>query len=142
MDMKELIKYYGEDVTTIVYPFDEKSMEKVAPWKCGTYELGIKENDEFKVLYVGRAGDGSGERGLRDRLEEHLWEKQSGKKFVEITYFSVNCCNDVLEAFNEECKGYHKFKEWMGTAIYNKIHPARPTGTDYPCPVEGCEELD
>ena len=127
------VNYWHETMMTDIFPFTEEGIKKYA-WAelIGNYQLGcLDEDGSFRVLYVGRTTD-----GIRKRLSCHIG------KFPDVTHFACSVSNSEKMAYEQECIDYHHFKEEMGTAIYNEIHPARPAGTDYPCPVEDCTELD
>jgi len=79
----------------------------------GKYALG---RSPFSVLYVGRADD-----DLNARL------KQWVNKY---THFKFTYATSPKDAFEKECKNYHNFKP-----TDNKVHPDRPDGTDWKCPV-------
>ena len=53
------------------------------------------------------------------------------------THFMFSIAKSKKEAFEKECRNYHDFGEC--DCLNNDIHPAKPAGTEYKCPVEGCE---
>jgi hypothetical protein len=84
----------------------------------GAYALG-KTNDKgaFVIHYVGRA-----DADLRARLLGHVkaWYPQ----------FKASYFGSAKAAFEKECQLFHSFGE---TALDNKIHPARPEGSNWKC---------
>ncbi len=91
----------------------------------GAYALGtVDQNNVFHVSYVGRSDD-----DLAARLQKHVPEPY--KHFKYAFYPSAK------DAFDKECNLFHDFEP-----PDNKVHPARPKGTKYPCPVADCDELD
>ena len=109
---------------TEFYDYSKDEMNAcVASNKIGNYALG-HENKEGKFVpeYVGRS-----DSDLLERLKSHIDE---GDK-----YNSFKFCykKTVKEAFEQECKNYHDFIDQLD----NDIHPRRPVGKNYPCPVCG-----
>lgn len=91
---------------------------------AGAYALGhTDQNNVFNIYYVGRSDD-----DLAARLQQHVVEAYLQFKYA--FYPSSKA------AFDKECQLYHDFKP-----PDNKVHPARPKGTRYPCPVANCHEL-
>jgi hypothetical protein len=90
----------------------------------GVYALDRTTTRGFTVNYVGRADD-----DLARRLKEHVTEDV-------YKYFKYEYVNSARAAFEMECKLYHSYRN-----LDNQIHPARPKGTSYPCPVAGCRDL-
>ncbi len=86
----------------------------------GAYALGKTDaNGTFYVDYVGRSDD-----DLAARLQRHTPEKYP--QFKHAFYPSAKA------AFEKECNLYHDFNP-----PDNKVHPARPRGTNWTCP-RGC----
>lgn len=85
---------------------------------AGAYVLGrILANGNFQIDYAGRSdGDVAG------RLQQHVPERYTHFKFG---YFA-----SAKAAFEKECRLYHDFDP-----PDNKVHPARPQGSDWKCPV-------
>jgi hypothetical protein len=107
------------------HAFTEENISMhVAQKGAGVYVLDRTTDGDFKVHYVGRS-DGD----LPGRMRQWLGE---GYQYFKYGYFDTS-----LAAFNKECRIYHDFKP-----PDNTIHPARPSGTNHPCPVAECEELD
>ena len=76
--------------------------------------------------YVGRS-DGS----LYERLKQHLNEPYK--------YYRFKQCTTKKDAFEWECKYWHKFQDSIDNSEVNwGNHPARPKNTSYYCPVKGC----
>jgi len=86
--------------------------------EIGAYALGYVNNNTFHVSYVGRDDD-----DLNRRLKEHVGSYQ---------HFKFRHYNTAKEAYEKECYLYHDF-----TPRDNDIHPAKPDGTNYKCPVCG-----
>jgi hypothetical protein len=100
---------------------DEVINRVVSRTSPGAYAVGhVDTNDNtFYVEYVGRSDD-----DVNNRLHRHVGNYSSFK----FGYFSTK-----KAAFEKECRLYHDFNP-----PDNKVHPARPAGTDYSCPVPGC----
>jgi hypothetical protein len=95
--------------------------ENAAGIAPGAYALGTKNKEGgFSVSYVGRSDD-----DLNGRLKQHVGE---------YTHFKHAFYKTSKEAFAKECILYHDF-----SPPDNQVHPAKPTGTKYQCPVSGCE---
>lgn len=83
---------------------------------AGAYALGKTDNGVFAVHYVGRSDD-----DVANRLQQHVSKWYPDFKFG---YFS-----SPKAAFEKECHLYHDF-----TPPDNKVHPARPAGSNWSCP--------
>lgn len=90
----------------------------------GVYLLDRTTTGGFTINYVGRADD-----NVARRLKEHV------AKGV-YKYFKYEYADSARAAFEMECKLYHSYRN-----LDNEIHPARPAGTSYSCPVAGCRDL-
>ena len=90
--------------------------------KIGNYALGYLREGGFIPKYIGRS-----DNDLNSRLKDHLTESYKRFKFM---YQS-----SARNAFYKECENYHDFKKQLN----NKIHPARPVGTNWKCP-RNCSE--
>ncbi len=90
--------------------------DNVILMSAGAYALGHTSDDEFYIKYVGRS-----DSDVAGRLKDHIG---SYKRFKFEYYGSANA------AFEKECRLYHDFGP-----PDNKIHPARPNGSDWECPV-------
>ncbi len=89
----------------------------------GNYALGYTKDDgTFIVNYVGRSDD-----DVNNRL--HDW---AGSKYKKFKY---SYAASAKEAYEKECRNYHDFGG--SGSLDNDIHPARPNGTNYKCPVCG-----
>jgi hypothetical protein len=56
------------------------------------------------------------------------------KKFIgKYQLFKFLYASSVQEAFEKECKYYHDYGE--SNELDNKVHPDRPAGTDWLCPI-------
>lgn len=109
------------------YPLNEEEIDKhIEKNKIGNYAYGhVDEEGSFIVAYVGRS-----DSCLNTRIRHGISQYDS---------FKFSYANSVKEAFEKECINYHEFggKEELN----NEIHPARPEGQAYDCPVEDCTEL-
>ncbi len=103
---------------------NERIDEIVTKKSPGTYALDKTDDQPFKVSRVGRSDD-----DLNKRLKSYI----SGK----YKYFKYGYSSSAKAAFEKECELYHDFNP-----PDNTIHPDRPEGTSYDCPVEGCDALD
>jgi len=113
------------------FDFDDATIEsKVEEGKLGNYALGYeRESDKaFIPTYVGRS-----DTDLKTELKAKLSTKSPTRKKFKFGY-----CATAKAAFEKECKNYHDFR----AQLENEIHPQRPEGTEYPCPVTTCKELD
>lgn len=97
----------------------------VNPNKKGNYAFGIlrEEDKVFLVYYVGRSDTD---------LQAEIIARTAD--FPQLTHFMFSYASSAKEAYEKECRNYHDF---MSPALLNKIHPDRPDGTDYNCPL--CE---
>lgn len=86
---------------------------------AGNYALGYSKGTTFYVKYVGRADD-----DLNSRLKK--WAGNYSE-------FKYSYATSPKAAFEKECKNYHDFGE--NQSLENKIHPDRPNGTSWKCPV-------
>lgn len=88
---------------------------------CGVYALGKIENDEFLCYYVGRSMD------LKKRLKEHILNGKitdDRKKEYEVFYYKELI--DDINAYYDESRLYHYFKEKINHLLKNDNHPAKP----------------
>jgi excinuclease UvrABC nuclease subunit len=99
--------------------------ENVAVGSKGVYLLSRNKSDYH---YVGRSDD-----DLNDRLKKHVDETHP-KQIMEYKWFTYQVKSTNKEAYEAECKLFHKH-----TPPDNEIHPAKPDGTTYPCPIRGCK---
>lgn len=83
---------------------------------AGAYALGRVGNDgTFYIDYVGRSDD-----DLAARLQQHVPEPYPK--------FKYGFLSSAKAAFDKECNLYHDFNP-----PNNKIHPARPRGSNWTC---------
>lgn len=109
------------------YPLTKEEVNKRITKKSpGNYAYGTVQDDSFYVEYVGRA-----DSDLNDRIKHGIGIYD---------YFKFSYAKSAKEAFEKECRNYHDFGG--KDVLDNKYHPDRPDGTDYDCPVDGCNELD
>jgi len=112
------------------FDFDEETIDReVEDNRIGNYALGYKRESDggFVPKYVGRS-----DTDLKKELKAKLPTKSSTRQ-----KFMFGYAGDRKEAFEKECKNYHDFRH----QLENDIHPRRPDGTDYRCPVKDCKEL-
>ena len=101
--------------------------DAVANTSAGNYALGYTKEKTFYVRYVGRA-----DSDVNDRLKKWVGKKDKYKEF------KFSYAPNPKAAFEKEC---HNFHDFGGTdELDNEIHPDRPEGTDWGCPV--CEVFD
>lgn len=101
------------------FPLTENGIKRnVTRRSPGAYALGRSENNTFYINYVGRSDFDVG-----GRLQDH---KGTQPHFKYEYYASSKA------AFEKECRLYHDF-----SPPGNKVHPNRPTGRDWKCPVCG-----
>lgn len=92
----------------------------------GNYAYGyLNDNERFVVQYVGRSDE-----NLNSRIRHGIGQYKM---------FKYSYARNMKEAFEKECQNYHDFGGDEGL-LYNKIHPDRPEGSDYECPV--CDIYD
>lgn len=96
----------------------------------GNYRIGRLVGTSFHIIYVGRVDDRQ-DRGLKDRLIEHIGEWPGD------LYFNWNDELEIDDAYNRECEDYHKWKDYEGK-LENGVHPRKPDGnTKIQCPICG-----
>jgi hypothetical protein len=107
------------------YPLTIDKINEVVTRKSpGNYALGHSDEKTFYVKYVGRA-----DSDLNDRL----------KKWVgSYPEFKFSYASSPKAAFEKESHNYHDFGG--ADKLDNDIHPDRPDGTDWACPV--CDIYD
>ena len=106
-------------------PFDLASAKidgVVSRKSPGNYALGYVQNGTFYVRYVGRS-----DTDVRNRLKQWVGKTSTYKKF-KFTYAS-----SAKAAFEKECRSYHDFGG--KDSLDNEVHPQRPDGTTWKCPV-------
>lgn len=96
----------------------------------GNYAFGYidKEDGAFVVCYVGRSDFD---------LKKEIKQQMRNDCAKGCTHFMFSIAKSKKEAFEKECRNYHDFGEC--DCLNNDIHPAKPAGTEYKCPVGGCE---
>lgn len=108
------------------------TINRVVKERAGNYALGHYRKSEgrnkFYVHYNGRSFT-----NLREEIKQQgLYNFVNKNKEPIYTYFKFKYMSNPKSVFQKECKDYHEH----GKA--NQIHPARPKGTDWTCPVKGC----
>ena len=87
----------------------------------GNYALGYKNTDgKLIVQYVGRSDVDVNEE-LKARLDDRYKR------------FKYSYATSPKAAFEKECRNYHDFGG--SKELDNKIHPSRPAGSGWKCPV-------
>jgi hypothetical protein len=104
--------------------------ENVAVGSKGVYLLSRNKSDYH---YVGRSDE-----DLNDRLIKHVDETYPKQK-KEYKWFKYHVKSSKREAYEDECRLWH---EHGAPPPDNKIHPATPEETTYPCPVKGCKHSE
>jgi len=110
--------------------FDSVTVEeKIESNKIGNFVLGYAKESTggFVPKYAGRS-DTDLKKELRARLQAASKSRQ---------LFKFDYAQSVREAFEKECVHYHDFRKQLD----NDTHPRRPEGTDFPCPVQDCDDL-
>lgn len=119
-----------------VYPLDENTINDIIEDDIphGNYRIYRRkmqrEGYSYAVIYVGRVANRTSDRGLKDRLIEHVGEWK-GELFFEATK-----ARTAFDAYKQECRDYHSWKK-VGQAEYNEVHPAKIPGYTVPCPICG-----
>lgn len=96
----------------------EKIENNVKDKSIGYYILGEFIKNDFIVKCVGRS-----DSDLKQSLKDYI-----GK----YSKFQFQYTDTDEDAFNEECKNYHKYGE--SEKLDNKDHPKRPYGFSWQCP--------
>lgn len=95
--------------------FDDISTIQKCP-SPGVFALGyIGRDDAFYINFIGRSDE-----DVRSRLLELIGSDRS---------FKFSLTKSPEEAFRRECELYHSFRPPS-----NRIHPGRPTATNWVCP--------
>lgn len=101
------------------YPLTNEEINKqITETSPGNYAYGHVKDNTFYVDYVGRA-----DSDLNDRIKHGVGQYKR---------FKYSYAKNAKEAYEKECRNYHDF-----TPADNKIHPDKPDGTIYKCPVCG-----
>lgn len=99
------------------FPLTHESINtNVTKTSPGAYALGYVSETTFYIDYVGRS-----DTNVATRLKQHIG---AYRRFKFEYYASAKA------AFEKECRLYHDFKP-----TDNKVHPARPNGSGWECPV-------
>lgn len=89
----------------------------------GNYRIGRLTGTKFNIIYVGRVDDRQ-DRGLKDRLIEHIGE------WAGALYFNWNNELEIDDAYLRECEDFHKWLDYEGK-LENGVHPRKPDGKSY-----------
>lgn len=107
------------------YGLDNQKIDGFVTKKsAGNYALGYTKDKTFYIKYVGRA-----DNDLNDRLKKWTGSYEQ---------FKFSYASSPKAAFEKECKNYHDFGE--KESLDNKIHPDRPDGSSWKCPI--CDIFD
>ena len=100
------------------YPLTAEKIDEVVKGAgAGVYALGYRKKESFYFQYVGRS-----DSDLNGRLLDYVDGKYERFKYGFYT--------SVEDAYKKECLLYHNFNPKD-----NSIHPDKPDGTNYICPV-------
>lgn len=111
---------------------DNEVNKRVPENVIGNYAFGyINQKRVFVVRYVGRSDSD---------LKNEIKKQMKTDRAKGCTHFKYSIAKSVKEAFEKECRNYHDFGG--NEVLNNDIHPAKPAGTKYECPVDGCEYND
>jgi len=86
---------------------------------AGNYALGFSKDKNFYVAYVGRV-----DSDLNARIKDWKGEYEE---------FKFSYAASPKAAFEKECTNYHDFGG--SESLANKIHPDRPDGSSWKCPI-------
>jgi hypothetical protein len=101
------------------FPLTQRDIDSRVRPTLGVYVLGHHiDVNNLTVKYVGRSDD-----DVHGRLSK--WAATG-----EYAYFMFKHVDSVLAGFEQECRLYHALDN-----LDNKVHPDRPDGTMYHCPV-------
>ena len=103
---------------------DEVRRQVVANRKGNYAFLAYKDDGALYIFYVGRSDTD---------LQAEIIARAAD--FPQLTHFMFSYASSAKGAYEKECKNFHD----CGGAkvIFNKIHPDRPNGANYHCPVCG-----
>lgn len=104
------------------YPLNEIEIDRLIIKNVpGNYAYGYQNGEgHFFVQYVGRS-----DTDLNSRIRHGIGLYKM---------FKFSYAENVKEAFEKECQNYHDFGGEEGI-LENKVHPDRPVGKDYECPI-------
>ena len=107
------------------YVLTAEQIDKVVTKKsAGTYALDkLDEKDKFYISRVGRS-----DKDVNARLKTYVGKYK---------YFKYGYSSSAKAAFEKECELYH---DWNPPD--NTIHPDRPEGTGWKCPIADCDALE
>ncbi len=113
------------------YAFTSEDIEEAVTKKSpGNYGLGhIHKEGGLVPKYVGRS-DSDLREELRQKLNVKVNNERMGGKYSR---FKFSYAESATEAYERECQNYHDFLSQLD----NKIHPAKPEGTNLKCSVCG-----
>lgn len=97
--------------------------KQITRTEAGNYALGKLDGNTFYVSYVGRS-----DSDVNGRLQSHA---TAGK----YSHFMFSYATSPKAAFEKECQNFHDFGG--EAALANDMHPDRPNGANWKCPVCG-----
>jgi hypothetical protein len=108
--------------------------ELVAEGYAGYYILGNASGEVFEPRCIGRS-----DSDVHHELEAQESERRESA-YHNYKYFKFGLAKSAQAAFEMECQLYHQ----LGSSdlLDNKVHPVRPKGALWKCPVDSCHELD
>lgn len=125
----------GNYHSQVVYSLDAQTIDNIVPndKPHGNYKIYRKTiqglQSYFKVIYVGRVADRTSDKGLKERIKEHINDWKGD------LFFDYKVQATAKAAYNRECTDYHTWKN-AGQADYNNVHPAK-LDDNCTCPVCG-----
>lgn len=132
IDTFEDYRNNGDKINVNMYKLDDDVIDKNVPDGIisGNYRIWRKNDNKFTPLYVGRSDERKDE-GLKERIKDHVDEWEGD------LWFDWSEADDVVEAYENECKDYHRCGGDNGK-LENNIHPRKPDGCcDLECPICG-----
>lgn len=118
-----IITRYGN-----VNPLNETEINSVSDDIIyGNYQFGVMRDGGFIPKYIGRSVS-----GLKIEIRQQ-WTNKVVNGNKRYTHFRYKKVMSIKAAFEQECRDFHDYK-----GLDNIYHPAKPAGTDYACPVNGC----
>lgn len=113
------------------YPLNQDEIDgKIESGRAGNYAYGyIDERGIFIVMYVGRS-----DSDLHERIAHGISEYAKNPS-LRYERFKFSYASSPKEAYEKECRNFHDFGEER--LLVNDIHPSKPDGCEYKCPVCG-----
>lgn len=103
------------------YLLNDAEIDKHIPsGSIGNYAYGYTKDGTFYIKYVGRS-----DSDLNERIRHGIGQYPE---------FKFSLASSKKAAYEKECQNYHDFGGLEGK-LDNEIHPDKPDGTNYSCPV-------